>query len=425
MKIAILLGSPDISGGTYVIFQHALFLQEHGDEVTIITEEHVTPERISWHPAAKDLRIVNFHHVEAETFDLAIGTWWRTLFELHRVAADRYGYFVQSIESRFYPEVEAPLRKLADSTYLLPLPVITEANWIKATLERDYSRAVYLAPNGIRKDLYRADGPLLAPKIPGRLRVLVEGPVEVSFKNVPKAIELAHQAEADEIWLLTISPISGYPGVDRVFSRLPIHEVPAIYRSCDVVVKLSYVEGMFGPPLEMFHCGGTAITFDVTGHDEYIIHDHNALVAQTDKDGIVVEHLRRLRSDVQLLERLKRGAAATAEAWPEWFVASEVFQKGTRWMYDTSRCDRKMLANMSNFLMQFYAVGENYKREITSAREALLEITAERDWMRHELEKFDHYGARYFLRAGVNRAVRNRLPSLYRKIYQRKKLPSP
>lgn len=41
---------------------------------------------------------------------------------------------------------------------------------------------------------------------------------------------------------------------------------------------------MFGPPLEMFHCGGTSIVYDVTGHDEYIVHDKNGLVAKTDDD---------------------------------------------------------------------------------------------------------------------------------------------
>jgi len=94
----------------------------------------------------------------------------------------------------------------------------------------------------------------------------------VFFKNVEKTIELCLQSDADEIWLLTSTEISEYPGVDKCFSRVAIEKTPEIYRSCDVLVKLSYVEGMFGPPLEMFHCGGTAIVYDVTGHDEYIKH---------------------------------------------------------------------------------------------------------------------------------------------------------
>lgn len=67
---------------------------------------------------------------------------------------------------------------------------------------------------------------------------------------------------------------------------------PEIYRSCDVIVKLSYIEGMFGPPLEMFHCGGTAIVYDVTGHDEYIVHEKNALVVKTDDDKQVINYIK-------------------------------------------------------------------------------------------------------------------------------------
>ena len=72
------------------------------------------------------------------------------------------------------------------------------------------------------------------------------------IKNVPKTIEICRESEADEIWLLTSSAVDTYEGVDRVFSRLPIEDTAKVYRSCDVLVKLSLVEGMFGPPLEMF-----------------------------------------------------------------------------------------------------------------------------------------------------------------------------
>jgi hypothetical protein len=59
----------------------------------------------------------------------------------------------------------------------------------------------------------------------------------------------------------------------------------SVYRSCDDILKLSLVESMFGPPLEMFHCGGTAIVYNVTGHDEYIVHGRNALVAEPQRGG--------------------------------------------------------------------------------------------------------------------------------------------
>ena len=44
--------------------------------------------------------------VGQERFDLVFATWWKTALELHRINAYQYAYFVQSIESRFYPESE-------------------------------------------------------------------------------------------------------------------------------------------------------------------------------------------------------------------------------------------------------------------------------------------------------------------------------
>ena len=37
-----------------------------------------------------------------EHYDVAVATWWETTFTLFEIPADRYAYFVQSLEDRFY-----------------------------------------------------------------------------------------------------------------------------------------------------------------------------------------------------------------------------------------------------------------------------------------------------------------------------------
>jgi len=335
MRIGFLLGSPDINGGTYVIYEHGSHLKERGHEVFMLTREAVTPDRYQWHPKAKTLRWMTMEEAEQTEFDIVFATYWQSPFLLPQLTARYYAYFVQSIESRFFEEPDpshhnnrdlAIWKAYCESTYALNVPVITEAEWIRSYLYENYNRESYLVRNGIRKDIYRTDGPAIAGREPGKLRVLVEGPVDVFYKNVPKSVELCRQAGVDELWLLTSSDIDSFAGVDRVFSRVPIHDTPAIYRSCDVLVKLSYVEGMFGPPLEIFHCGGTAIVYDVTGHDEYIVHDHNSLVVARDDDQQVVECLRALKEDRSLLQRLQEGALETAAGWPDWREAAAQFE---------------------------------------------------------------------------------------------------
>lgn len=336
MKIGFLLGSPGISGGSYVIYEHASRLKRSGHQVAIITRQDVRPEEHAWHSSAAELNWLTIRQARTECFDIILATWWETAFLLRKLKSSHYAYFVQSIESRFfeppdpqhYRNMERTLwRGLCEKTYACAIPMITEAAWIQEYLRRNYNNWPQLVRNGIRKDIYTAEGEAVEPRQPGRFRVLVEGPVEVFFKNVPAAVRLAKEAGAEEIWLLTSSNIKQYPDVDRVFSRVPIHETPAVYRSCDIVLKLSHIEGMFGPPLEMFHCGGTALVYDVTGHDEYIIHDRNAYVVKKDNEGEVVLLLRHLKENPNELARLKQGAAETAAAWPDWDACSAQFEQ--------------------------------------------------------------------------------------------------
>lgn len=332
--IAFLLGSPEISGGTNVIYEHASRLHRGDFDVTILTEKPVSQTTYSWHPEASQLNWRTIDETVDCRFDFVIATWWQSVFSLERVAGNYYVYFVQSIESRFFEKRDSNdpdkrdgdiVAQWCESTYLYPLPVITEARWIKKYLRKRYNRDSHLVPNGIRKDIFCEEGSAVALRDSSKLRVLVEGPLGVFFKNVEKTIELCLKAEVPEIWLLTSSDVSDYQGVDRCFSQVPIEKTPEIYRSCDVLVKLSYVEGMFGPPLEIFHCGGTAIVYDVTGHDEYIKDGVNGIVLRKGNEDGVVAWLSRLQEDEKLLSSLKNGARKTAKDWWNWDSAAKSF----------------------------------------------------------------------------------------------------
>lgn len=334
MLLGILLGSAEVNGGTYVIYEHASRLKRRGHRVILITREPVRPEQYAWHPSAPEIEWLEMEEAVKLSFDIIMATWWQSAFLLQEFKADRAVYFVQSIESRFFaPEDPADhdtrdnsvWKQLCESTYSYNIPMLTEARWIEKYLYERFNNKARLVPNGIRKDIYRAEGKAEAPRGGNRLRVLVEGPVDVFYKNVPKSIALCRQAGVENIWLMTSSDISSFPGVDRVFSQIPIERTAEIYRSCDVLLKLSYVEGMFGPPLEIFHCGGTAIVYEVTGHDEYIRDGENAYVVKRDHEDRVVELLTRLRKDPGELQRLKTGALQTARSWPDWRDASMRF----------------------------------------------------------------------------------------------------
>ena len=77
MKICFLIGSVAISGGAYVVFQHASYLSEAGYEVVVAAQDPFDGQTHSWHPLACRLRIIPFELAERETFDLVIATWCR------------------------------------------------------------------------------------------------------------------------------------------------------------------------------------------------------------------------------------------------------------------------------------------------------------------------------------------------------------
>lgn len=365
MRVCFLVGSVAISGGTYVIFQHASFLRAAGYDVTLGVQEAFTDSTLSWHDESQNLRCIPINQAKNEKFDLVIATWWKTAFELSEFSAERYAYFVQSIESRFYPGIQRPLRTLVEMTYRLPVAFLTEAAWIQEHLRSKFGKNAALVRNGIRKDVYRVAGSTLVSRDVARPRVLIEGHFGVPFKNTALAVRLAKEAKAKDIWILTGSTIRWLPGVSQVFSRVPMVKTAEIYRSCDVLLKLSTVEGMFGPPLEIFHCGGTAVVFDVTGHDEYMVDGHNSRVVKTGDLDQVVAVLKRLLNDRDEMARLKVGAVQTASGWPSWRESSAAF---SRWVNDTIEepvSDREKCRLLTDSAFREYAEAERKRLEQT------------------------------------------------------------
>src|SRR5262249_56640068 len=83
----------------------------------------------------------------------------------------------------------------------------------------------------------------------------------------------------------------------NIFEKLQIWEVRRVLRDFDVLLKLSRVEGVFGPPLEMFSQGGTAICSAVSGSDEYMMHGRNCLLVDRLNERRAVRYLALLNED--------------------------------------------------------------------------------------------------------------------------------
>lgn len=347
-KWAIILNGIPISGGCNVILEHVLYAYNQGIDITWISDRCIEPSEISWHPGAEVIHYKTFKECDNEIFDMVMATAWSTAYDIYKVKAKKYLYFVQAIESQFH--TNELLANMAEFTYTMPFRYITEATWIQQYLKNNYGQNSQLCLNGIRKDFYLDDDIAYEERQEGKLRVLVEGSLTDWRKNMDMTINLCKKSKADEIWLLTSTPTDYYDGVDRVYSQIPIQDVPKIYRSCDVLVKLSLVEGMFGPPLEMFHCDGTAITYNIDGHEEYVKNGENAIVVPKGSTDEVVEAINSLKENPKLLEKLKKGAKKTALEWRGWDISSKEFLEKVQSIPDSTPEQINILQNQSKFL---------------------------------------------------------------------------
>ena len=312
MRVCFVLGSlAAITGGNAIVLAHARAAAAAGWSVTVTAlQASDVPPSLACDTAIRVLPLADA--VRAGRYEVVVATFWRTVYALPEFDAGRWVYFVQSIETRFVPKARALERAAADMTYMVDMPVVTTGAWMQEFLQARFGRVVAVAPVFTDPAVHAPEGRALAPRVPGRLRVLVEGPLRMRLKNVPRTVALARRSRAHELWLMTQSDVPFYLGVDRLPTRVAREETGSVSRSCDVILRLSLVEGVSLVPLEMMACGGTAVTNDVTGHDDYMRNGLNGLVVPTHDEDAAVNALNRLADHPALLERLRAGALQTA-----------------------------------------------------------------------------------------------------------------
>lgn len=390
MKVAFVINDLQLSGGMGVVVAHARELRlRHGMDVSFVFARD--QEEPHWrYDALAEVPVLSLHDAREHAFDVAISTWWETTYALFRLRAERYVSFVQSLEDRFYRPGEIERIGAAIALDLPFSAFVTEARWIRETLaELRPDVPCQLVRNGIDKAVFVAPGEL-EPRMDGPLRVLVEGYAGVWFKNLNESLAAAAEMREPRHVTVVAPDRTGLHErmADRVLGPVSQREMAALYAESDVVLKLSSVEGMYGPPLEGFHMGATCVTTEVTGHEEYVEHGVNALVCDWDDRRGTARLLDLLASDRRLLHELRSNALMTARAWPSWpqagqFMAATLRRVQQRPAPAASAGTARLLADL--------------RRGIEEQRA----YHAERRELLHKAERYD----RLLAVAGVSRAL--------------------
>ncbi len=308
MKIVYLLPCCTISGGVAVVMQHANRLKARGHDVVLVNQQNDTDTRWFPHQSVPVVTLDNY----PEDVDILVATGWSTSFQVARLAARRKFYFVQSDETRFHPS-ETVWRHITALSYCFDFLYLTEARWIQQWLADNFRQHAELVPNGLDATLFHPCKPLV-PK-GNKTRILLEGAIGLPYKGMAEAFSAVHPLDV-EVWCVSSygRPLPEWK-CHRFFEQVPMDKMREIYSSCDILLKLSRVEGFFGPPMEMMACGGVPVVGRVTGYDEYIIDGVNALVVDPRDISAATAAVRHLIEDRDLYVQLQAEGQKTVAQW--------------------------------------------------------------------------------------------------------------
>jgi glycosyltransferase involved in cell wall biosynthesis len=375
VKVGFVVPDTHLSGGIGTVAEHAKRLKfDHGFDVSLVLDREMPGQ---WtYEQLEGVPLLQLADAQEQSFDVVVATWWETTYALFTLESARYAYFVQSLEDRFFPKEHLPQQIAAGQTYGLPVSFITEARWIQRTLhELRPDASCYLVRNGIDKANFTLPDEVDV-RLDGPLRIVVEGRPSVWFKGVPEALESASRMEAPHHVTVVAADRSGLSGAyDRVLGPLTHRELAGVYAETDVLLKLSRVEGMFGPPLEAFHRGATCVITPVTGHEEYVRHGWNGLVVDWDDTRGTARMLDLLARDRRLLHYLRTNAVATARGWPSWDQSSQFMAIALETIRERpaegTRAAGLRLASDFRTSLETYALERRARRELALAAATL------------------------------------------------------
>ena len=309
MRIAYLLPGVGISGGVGVVLQHVNRLKKRGHDVVLLTQSYETDTH--WFP---NQNVEVYYFLDCPyPIDVLIATGWSTAFDVAKIKSKHKCYFVQSDETRFFPKEDKNYH-LAYLSYCMDFNYFTEAKWIVKWL-KNFSRDASYVPNGLDEKIFFETKPFAEKGT--KTRILLEGPIDIPYKGMEDAFQAVTELDEDiEVWCVSGA---GQPKkewrCDRFFEKVQMEDMKKIYSSCDILLKMSRVEGFFGPPLEMMACGGVSIVSKVSGYDEYIVDGQNAVVVEERDVNGAKKAIKKLIHDKEFYNLLQTNGKRTVEEW--------------------------------------------------------------------------------------------------------------
>jgi GT2 family glycosyltransferase/glycosyltransferase involved in cell wall biosynthesis len=328
LRIAYVTEGTGIGGGHRDIFEHLNRLAARGHEVALYT----LGEEPDWFELDVPVHSFEFYDELIEALAplhaIKVATWWNTAAPVwYASVLDGIPvYFVQDIETSYYPDDESARHAVLDS-YRPEFRYMTISSWNRERL-RELGLDAELIPPGIDlenfrplEDVVRREDMVLAL---GRSNPLKNLPLTLDgWRALARHGELGSQPE---LCLFGHEPeLAEESGMRHVESPSD-EQVNELFNEATVFIQTSTHEGFALPPLEAMATGCAVVCTDAHGNRDFCVDGENCLMPEPNGEA-VGDALARLLADAELRARLGRAGIATAAdyAWERRIDALEEF----------------------------------------------------------------------------------------------------
>jgi GT2 family glycosyltransferase/glycosyltransferase involved in cell wall biosynthesis len=323
LRVAYVTEGTGVGGGHRDIFEHLNRLFDRGHEVALYT----LGDEPEWFELRVPVHSFEFYDelVEAlsEVDAIKVATWWNTAMPVWYASVLKGipVYFVQDIETSYYPDDESVRHAVIDS-YRPEFRYMTISGWNRERLG-ELGLDAELIPPGIDLECFRP-----REEAPRREDMVLALGRTNPLKNLPLTIEAwrALPEPRPELCMFGIEPeLATDPGMSYIESPTD-EQVSELFSQATVFIQTSTHEGFCLPALESMATGGAVVCTDAHGNRDFCADGENCLMPQANRDAVGAA-LARLLGDAELRERVGRAGIETAReyAWERRIDALEAF----------------------------------------------------------------------------------------------------
>jgi len=323
LRIVYVTEDTGVGGGHRDVFEHLNRLSARGHDVSLYT----LGEQPSWFPLTVPVRtFADYDALSAalaEVDAIKVATWWMTAAHVWRASIPRGipVYFVQDIETSYYPDHERARHAVLDS-YRPEFRYMTISSWNRERL-RELGLDAELIPPGIDLDCFRP-----RPEVERRQDMVLALGRSNPLKNLPLTLA-AWRSLADpkpELCLFGIEPELAEGEGMRYVESPDDEQVGELFCRASVFVQTSVHEGFALPPLEAMATGAAVVCTDAHGNRDFCVDGVNCLMPEPSVEEVGAA-IARLLAGPQLRAQLGRAGIETAQeyAWERRIDALEAF----------------------------------------------------------------------------------------------------